>query len=285
MIYQLHSVRSNRAGFECLGQLAKATRHLFAAELELDMSRVSSFDANMAAPLGVVLARVTEKFNCVSIASLPVAVKEILANSQFLTHFRYSRCADEPPAKMPFRRFRLTDEGAFEEYVSRMLTSNDIPAMSEKVSQRFRQKVFEVYQNSVIHSESEIGILVCGHSLVRDNRLHFTIADGGIGIREAVRRYFGNRRISSIPALRWALESRHTTKRNSHPGGLGFQFIKRFSTLNQGRVWIVSRFAFYEYHCGQEKFEKMKSDFPGTAVTIEINTADTGRYSLSSEVS
>ena len=115
MIHQLHSVRSNRAGFECLGQLAKATRHLFADELELDMSRVSSFDANMAAPLGVVLARVTEKFNYVRIASLPVAVKEILANSHFLSHFWYRRCADASPAKMPFRRFRLTDEGAFEE--------------------------------------------------------------------------------------------------------------------------------------------------------------------------
>lgn len=284
MIYQLQSVRSNRAGFECLGQLAKTTRHLFANKLELDMSQVSSFDANMAAPLGVVLARATDKFNAVSIAYLPIAVKEMLTNNQFLTHFQYS-CVDASPARMPFRRFRLTDEGAFEEYVHRMLTDKDISAMSEKVIQRFRQIVFEVYQNAVIHSESEIGILVCGQSFVRDNRLHFTIADGGIGIREAVRRYFGNRRISSIQAVKWALESQHTTKRNNHPGGLGFQFIKKLSTLNQGRVWIVSRFAFYEYHRGHGKFEKMKSDFPGTAVTIEINTEDTGRYFLSSEVS
>lgn len=279
----MQSVRSDRAGFECLGQLAKATRYLFAEKLELDMSRVSSFDTNMAAPLGMVLARATDKFNSVSMASPPIAVKEVLTNSQFLTHFRYGSPADASPAKMPFRRFRLSDEGAFEEYVHRMLTSKDITAMSEKVIQRFRQKVFEVYRNSVTHSESEIGVFVCGHSFIRDNRLHFTIADGGIGVRGAVRRYFGTHRISSVPALKWALESPHTTKRG-HPGGLGLHYIKRFSTLNQGRFWIVSRFAFYEYHCGQETFEKMKSDFPGTAVTIEINTANTGRDSLSSEV-
>ena len=281
MIYQLRSVRSNRAGFECLGQLAKATRHLYADKLELDMSRVISFDANMAAPLGVVLARTTDNFNSVKIVSVPADVEQILRRNQFLTHFRYGSCADAAPAKMPFRRFRLADEGAFEEYVHRMLTSKDIPAMSAKAIQRFRKKVFEVYQNSVIHSESKIGILVCGHFFVRDSRLHFTVADGGIGVRGAVRSYFGNRRISSIPALRWALESQNTTKRNNHPGGLGFQFVKRFSTLNQGRVWIVSRLAFYEYHCGQETFEKMNSDYPGTAVTMEINTADIGRYSLS----
>lgn len=285
MTYQLPSVRSDRAGFESLGQLANATKHLFADELELDMSHASFFDTNMAACFGVVLAHIMDKLNSVSIASVPTAVKERLTNSQFLTQFRYDSKADTLPDTMPFRRFRLTDEGAFEEYICRVLTNSDFPAMSEKMIQRFRKKVFEVYQNAIIHSESEIGIFVSGHSLVRDNRIHFTIADGGIGIRGTVRRYFDNRRINSIRALRWALEPSNTTKRGNQPGGLGLQFIKNFATLNQGRIWIVSRFAFYEYYCGKEAFRKMTSDFPGTAVTIEINTADTGRYVLSSEVS
>jgi hypothetical protein len=118
----------------------------------------------------------------------------------------------------------------------------------------------------------------------RENRLDFTIADGGMGIRDAVRGYFKTDRISSIAALKWALEQNHTTKRGSHPGGLGLGFLRAFSALNEGKIRIVSRFAFYEFDCGQEAFHKMQYDFPGTAVTVQINTADTGKYILPAEI-
>ena len=69
MIYRLPTVRSNQQGFESFSELAKAAKGLFADRLELDMSRVSFFDANMAAPLGAVLAQVTDEFNIVEIAA------------------------------------------------------------------------------------------------------------------------------------------------------------------------------------------------------------------------
>ena len=291
MIYQLQSVLSNRVGFERLGHLAKATKHLFADELELNMSQVSSFDANMAAPLGAVLARVTDQFNSVKIVSVPADVKGLLRRNQFLTHFRYDSIDDVQRTSMPFRRFRLSDEGAFAEYVHRLLTGEGIPVMSEEANQRFKRKVFEVYQNAIVHSESSVGIFVGGQIFSHENRIDFTIADGGIGIRDAVRHYFKDwlasevARISSVAALKWALEPSHTTKHGSHPGGLGLDFLRQFSALNQGKIRIVSRLAFHEYDCGQEDFQKMASDFPGTAVTIEINTTDTSTYVLRKESS
>ena len=285
MTYQLPSVRSNQAGFEHLGHLAKATKHLFADELELDMSRATSFDTNMAAPLGVVLARVARKFNSVRIVFVPEPVKETLIDSRFLTHYRYRARSDTLQSATSFRRFRLTDAGAFQEYINQMLVSGCFPAMSQKIILRFKKKVFEVYQNAITHSESKIGVFVCGHSFAREKLIHFTIADCGIGVRGAVRRHLNDRRINSIQALRWALKPRNTTKTGKHPGGLGLNLIQKFSALNGGSIWIASRFALYNFCCGQENFRKMASDFPGTAVTIEINTADAGQCVLSSEVS
>lgn len=289
MTYQLPTVRSSQAGFEHLGDLAKATKHLFADELELDMSRATSFDTNMAAPLGVVLARVARRFNSVSIVSVPLSVKPDLIGSRFLTYFRYRSAASTLPATMlsttPFRRFRLTDVGAFQEYISLMLTSGAFPAMSQKMLLRFKKTVFEVYQNAVTHSESNYGVFVCGQSFARESLIHFTIADCGVGIRGAVRGYLNDRRISSIQALKWALTPRNTTKTGKQPGGLGMSLVKKLSALNGGRIWIISRFSLYKFYCGQENFRKMTSDFPGTAVTIEINTADAGQYARSSEVS
>lgn len=282
MIFHLPTVRSDREGFECLGELARATEDLFAGQLQLDMSKAFFFDANMAAPLGAVLSRVADGFNMVEIVALHRPVAQVLRKNRFLTHYRYEPLADTNRTTMPYRRLRLIDEGEFEEYIHGQLSGKG-PEMSEGAGRVFKKKVFEVYQNAVFHSESEVGVFVCGQFFPQQRRVDFTVADAGIGIRETVRRYFENPRIGSLPALKWALQPYNTTKRGPHPGGLGLDFLQHFARLNQGRIQIASRFAFYELNSDGEVFEKMTSDFPGTAVTIEINTADEAVYFLESE--
>ena len=284
MIYYLPTVHSNRQGFESIGALAKMAEGLFADRLELNMSRVRSFDANMAAPLGAILAQVANKFNIVEIVAVPTGVEQILRKNRFLTNFWYESLNDADHTTMPFRRLRLSDEGEFEEYIHRQLSGRGIPKMSEGASRVFKKKVFEVYQNAVAHSESELGVFVCGQFFPQQHRLDFTLADAGIGIRENIRRYFNNPRIDSLPALKWALEPFNTTKRGPHPGGLGLEFLQKFACLNKGKIQIASRFGFYELNDGKETFAKMAADFPGTAVTIEINTADDSVYYLESEI-
>ena len=282
MIHYLPDVHSNCEGFERLGKLATATKDLFADELELDMSGVDSIDANMAAPLASVLARITDEFNTVEIVAVRASVERILRGNKFLTNFRYEPLDGDNHAIMPFRRLRLSDEGAFEEYISQQLGSKHMHRMTDGAIRIFKRKIFEVYQNAVIHSESKIGIFVSGQFFPRQNRLDFTVADAGIGIRGTVRRYFKKPGIGSIPALKWALEPSNTTKRGGpRPGGLGFQFLQHFSRMNKGKIQIASRFGFYEFDGNRESdddrdtFRKMSEDFPGTAVTIMLNTADT----------
>lgn len=282
MNHYLSTVHSNCEGYEHLGELARATKDLFAGALELDMSGVDFIDASMAAPLGAILARVTDRFNTVEIVALRGGVERILRENRFLTNFRYEPLDGDNHMIMPFRRLRLSDEGVFEEYVSRQLQSKHMYRITDGTSRLFKRKIFEIYQNAVIHSESKIGIFVSGQFFPQQNRLNFTVADAGIGIRGAVRRYFKRPKIGSIPALKWALEPSNTTKRGGpRPGGLGFQFLQDFSRINKGKFQIASRFGFYEFDGGSESadnrdtFWKMSADFPGTAVTIMLNTADT----------
>lgn len=286
MIHYLSTVHSNCEGYERLGDLARATKDLFANGLELDMSGVESIDANMVAPLGAILARVADKFNTVEIVALCAGVERTLRESRFLAN--YYRCellGGDNHLIMPFRRLRLSDEGVFEEYISQQLGRQDTRTITYGASRIFKKKIFEVYQNAVIHSESEIGVFVCGQLSPGKNCLNFTVADAGIGIRGAVRRYFKKAGIGSVPALKWALKPTATTKRGGpRPGGLGFQFLKHFSRMNKGKIQIVSRFGFYQFDCGNEIFQKMSKDFPGTAVTVQVNTADTASYASAAEV-
>ena len=84
MIYSLPTVRSNREGFDSLGELVKATEHLFADRLQLDMSKAYFVDANMAAPLGAILARVADALNTVEIVDLHPPVERALSQTSSL---------------------------------------------------------------------------------------------------------------------------------------------------------------------------------------------------------
>jgi signal transduction histidine kinase len=285
MIHYLPTIRSNQNGYNSLAELAKATAKLIADRLELDFSRVSFFDANMAAPLGAVLATIADRFNAVEIVNLPSIVEGILRKNGFLTQFRYLPLDDNYRTTIPYKRLQQSDEGLFEEYLQRHLKGKGIPSMTEGMGKVFKQKIFEVFQNAVIHSASELGIFVCGQFFPQKQKLDLTIADAGIGIRDNVRRYFNDDKIASVPAIRWALQEGHTTKKGKQPGGLGLKFLHDFARLNKGRIHIVSRFGFYEFNAGQESFAKLENDFRGTTVTLEVNTSDTSAYCLASEAS
>jgi len=284
MIYHLKTINSSQEGYEHLAELAKATNKLRADRLELDFSRVAFFQANMAAPLGVVLARVADRFNAIEIVNVSGPIESVLRKNGFLTQYRFPPLEDANSTTIPFRRIRPTEEGLFSDYLQRHLKGKGIPQMSEGLGKLFKQKIFEIFQNAVTHSGSEFGIFVCGQFFPQKQRLDLTIADAGVGIRENVRRYFNDPKIPSVPAIRWALKEGNTTKTEKQPGGLGLKLLHDFARLNKGRIHIVSRFGFYEFY-GQESFCKMAGDFPGTAVTFEVNTADTSAYRLASETS
>lgn len=283
MIYYLKTIHSSQDGYELLADLAKATNKLRADRLELDFSQVDFFDANMSSPLGAVLARIADRFNAIDIVNTPDTVENILRKNEFLTQYRFSPLEDANGTTIPFRRLQPSDGGLFEEHLQRHLQEKGMPRMSKSLGKLFKQKIFEIFQNAGTHSESGCGIFVCGQFFPKKNKLDLTISDAGIGIRDNVRRYFKDPKINSVPAIRWALQDGHTTKTGNQPGGLGLKLLQDFARLNKGRIHIVSRFGFYEFDAGKESYYRMTGDFPGTAVTLEVNTSDTTSYWLASE--
>lgn len=106
--------------------------------------------------------------------------------------------------------------------------------MSQALNKRFLQSLLEIFQNAAIHSQSGPGVFICGQFYPQKQRLDFTIADAGIGIRENVRQYTGRPKMNSCDAIRWALEEGNTTKTGKQPGGLGLKLLKDFICLNKG---------------------------------------------------
>jgi hypothetical protein len=276
MIYKLTNVGSNSDGFNALATLAATTNDIEYSSLELSFAGVSWFDANMVAPLGVVLAHVLDRYNTVSIVDLAWGQKSILQRNGFLDGFGYPAPTNWGGTVLPYIRYKITEAHRFYDYLDEYLPGKGMPEMTSDFSLRFQQSLGEIFINSQVHSNSRLGVFVCGQFYPAKQRLDISMADAGITIPGRINRRF-KINMPPVKALRWALIEGHTTKQDS-PGGVGLKLIHDFVTLNGGCFQIASGRAFWEFHHGVEKFLELGHDFPGTVVNLEVYTADKKSY-------
>ncbi len=285
MKLNIGTVRSDYAGFNSIARVAKQSHGAFSDSVEVDFSSCDFFEANMAAPLYVVVARLRDELNDVSLINLKPDLDTILRKNHFLTKFQKTALIDTNQTTVPFKVFKLQAGEQFFEYLESYMYGKGIPAMSAVLTKRFQQSLFEIFQNAAIHSRSISGIFTCGQFFPQKHRLDFTIADAGVGIRDNIRQYTGNTKMSSCAAIKWALTEGNTTKTGNQPGGLGLKLLKDFIRMNEGKLQIISRSGYYEFSATGDNCKKLDHDFPGTCVNIEINTQDTNSYYLKSELS
>ena len=278
------TIKTDWDGFNRIAGIADATQLLFGDPVELDFSNCTFFEANMVAPLQAVIARLYDELNDVSVKNLKTDVQNILRKNGFLEAFGLEAIPDIHMTTLPLKRFKKDAVEQFYEYLDRYMNEKGIPHMSDALTKRFRESLFEIFQNSTLHSKSSLGIFVCGQFYPHKYKLDFTIADAGIGIRDNVRKYLKKPKLTSRSAIEWALVEGNTTKTGKQPGGLGLKLIKEFIKKNSGKIQIVSRFGYYEFQHGDDSFLRMDHDFPGTIVNIEINTNDIKSYRLSSDL-
>ena len=101
-------------------------------------------------------------------------------------------------------------------------------------------------------------------------------------IQRNVRRHTGDD-MTPEEAIEWATRANNTTKRGDVPGGLGLKLLCEFIDLNGGSLQIVSDAGYWRRNDRQNKTARLQDAFPGTVVSVEINTADRNSYKLSSE--
>ena len=311
--FQLGEVRSNKIGFQHLAQLALKMGKLSFVTAELDFSTCSWFDANMCAPLGVLLAHSIDKFNTVRLTGVPSSIQSILSKNQFLAGFGTQPLNDTHNTTVTYRRFNNKDDRLFADYLNNNMRGKGLPKMSADLEVKFKNSILELFVNAAMHSESQVGIFSCGQYYPQKHLLDFCVADGGIRMRRKIFKEIGMK-MNSDQAIAWAMVEGNTTRQGNVPGGLGLKLIKEFIieagvdkatrtsvgqsarygwscrftnywiyTMNNGRIQIVSDRGFWEFGAQCENISRLDTPFPGTVINIEINTADTKSYRLSSE--
>jgi len=282
---RLPEIRHNVAGFEALVRLGSKTKECLFDDIEIDMTSTSWFDADMCAPFGAILYQVGDRMNEIKFTNIPKEVSRILSKNGFLSNHGREILPDTWGTTIPYRRFEAKDDRYFAGYVEdEFVHRSEMPRMSQGLLKKFRESVFEIFSNSVIHSQTKLGIFSCGQYFPKRDRLDFSVADLGIGIRQNILGSTGLN-LRAAEAIAWATGGQNTTKRGKIPGGLGLKLLREFITLNAGRIQIVSDSGYWALESGEVISKEMPYSFPGTVVSIEIDTADKRSYRLSSEIS
>ena len=278
----LPPIEHNQVGFEALVNLYAQSQDLFFESVEIELT--GWFDADMCAALGAILYRLGKNANSIRLDVRRSEVEKILAKNGFLSHYGRLGLPDTWGTTIPYQRFDVKDDRYFGRYIeTRLVRRREIPTMSSALIRKFRESVFEIFSNAVVHSRTELGIFSCGQFFPRRKRLNFAVADLGIGIHRNVQEHTGLR-LTAEQAITWATEGQNTTKRGPIPGGLGLKLLREFVGMNGGCIQIVSDSGYWKQEKSQVFTAPLCHRFPGTVVTLEIDTADTSAYALSGEI-
>lgn len=163
--YVLSDVRHDQAGFESLVRLSAALSGTRFSYVKIDMSHVDWLDADMCAPLGAVLYRLGHQGNTVQLVHLQHKVEMILSKNDFLSHYGRVPVRDTYGTTIPYQRFDAKDDRFFASYIeAKFVRRMELPRMSSGLVKRFRESVFEIFSNAVIHSQSTSAFSVAGSS-------------------------------------------------------------------------------------------------------------------------
>jgi hypothetical protein len=280
----LHQVRHDQTGFEALVQVHAQTKDCRLTRIVIDMAATDWLDADMCAAFGAILSLLGSRLNTIELANIPQGLEKILSKNGFLSNYGRANLPDTWGTTIPYQRFNVKDDRYFAEYIEREFVNRpEMPRMSHGLIKKFRESVYEIFSNAVLHSGTKLGIFSCGQFFPKRHRLDFSVTDLGIGIRQNVQDRAGLN-LPAEKAIVWATEGRNTTRRGSIPGGLGLKLLKEFVGLNGGRLQIVSDAGYWCLQKDQVRMARLGMPFPGTAVSLEINTSDTQSYVLSSEL-
>ena len=284
MRFSLPRIRHNYSSFETLAYLYAQTKRIILDDIEIDMRATDWFDADMCAAFGAILYSLGNRLNEVSLVHIPQRVERILSKNGFLSHYGRARIPDQWETTIAYRRFDVEDDHYFAGYIEReLIYRSEIPEMSPALLKKFRESIFEIFSNAVLHSSTDLGIFSCGQFFPKRNRLDFTVADLGVGIPQNIKKHI-KLELSPEKAIVWAAKEFNTTKRGKLPGGLGLKILCDFIDLNGGCIQIVSDAGYWRREERRTVTRPLSYSFPGTVVSVEINTADEHTYSLASEL-
>ena len=195
------------------------------------------------------------------------AIKNYFKHSGLYDYYSGTQSKSINKNSIPFTKVQPDDDMLIE-YIDNILQLAPIN-LTDACRDSLFKNIYEIFCNAMEHSQSTCGIYTCGHWMPKRNQLIFSVCDTGIGIPRLVNQKITN--ITSLEAIKWALQRGHSTKQltNGVPRGLGMADLKDFTKLNQGSLIVFSNDIYYNCSA-DETIINLPYDIIGTLITVVI---------------
>lgn len=288
MIDYAKEIHSNYEGYNAI---AHAIHDAVAEEAQSVQIRFPAWvDGQMCACLGAMIRLFMGKHNIsCALGCIDIKVDTLFRSNGFYEKlFAKEKNVRYKPTSIPYEEFMITNINAnankkFNDYLDHEFLRNKMPTMSDGAWKKFTECLAEIFENARYHSASS-GIYVCGQYYYTHHKLAFSIADIGIGFKGRLKENL-DVDLSSIKAIEWAMTAGNTTKTKVYgPGGRGLSVLRNFIEMNKGKLQIVSHEGFWERNNQGIIMRELEYAFPGTVVSLEIDTSDSNRYFVKGEL-
>jgi len=255
-------------------------------DVTFDFTRCRFLRPNAIAFLGG-LARLIERQGYSAIFdwdTLSDPVEAILRQNGFASAFGYASTLGFPGNSIPYRE-DTTNVSDVKNSVIDYLKFNWLGHGWVRVSSRLRDaivgRVWEIYDNAFLHSNSRIGVFSCGQFFWQMQVLKLTVVDFGVGIPTKVKYYSSETLADAKQCMEWAFRERTSTVTGIGRGN-GLSLLKDFVKLNHGRLEVYSQDGYALIQDGNEVFSNRPTGFDGTLVSIILH-CDKRYYQLADE--
>ena len=272
-------IRADSPGFEALANLHTELSRYRQSRLGVDCKRLGWIDAQLGACLLTVVNHSRMNGNDVQFYNIAPRIQTILQRNKTLVGTR----ADVHGTTIPVTSFNKDTEVEFARFTRSQLMRPEMPKMSNGLKGKFFEGIDELFANGVLWSKSPIAFFAGGQYFPRHDRLSFVLSDGGQGIQGSLLsagRYFE----TPEDAIDWAMKMNNSARQGDMPGGLGLGILKDFVAMNGGCLSVCSHSGFWESRSGMIRKCRLSGMYPGTVVSLEVNTADTKSYHMQSTV-
>ena len=266
-------------GFQALATLHAQLERFSNYKIGIDCSRLRWIDAQLGTCLLTIVNLSRKRGNEITLYNISAKVQAILQKNKTLT----GSVADRYGTTIPVTKFELDAEVEFSRYCSSHLLRPEVPRMSKGLREKFLEGLDEIFANSSLHSKSSIPVFSGGQFFPNRDKLIFVISDGGRGIRGSLNSA-GITFPSAAEAIEWAMQMNNSARSGDIPGGLGLGILQEFVKLNEGCLIVCSQDGYWELRSGKVAKFNLPASYPGTAVSLEINTRDQRSYHMASRV-
>ncbi|GAB5540084.1 MAG: hypothetical protein Salg2KO_21870 [Salibacteraceae bacterium] len=272
-------IRAAAEGFQAIANLHSELSQFEKSKLGVDCSGLGWIDAQLGACLLTVVNQSRLKGNEVLFYNIAPQIQIILQKNKTLVGNR----ADVHGTTIPVTSFISDSEVDFSQFTRKQLLRPEMPRMSKGLRDKFFEGIDELFTNGSLWSKSPIAFFAGGQYFPRLDRLSFVLSDGGQGIQGSLLAA-GKNFAAPEDAIDWAMKMNNSARQGDIPGGLGLGILKDFVAMNGGCLLVCSHSGYWESRNGKIKKLRLSGNYPGTVVSLELNTADTNSYYLQSSV-